>query len=240
MGPMFLRAAVLVVFYLLVLACFIPVLLICVFLGAREPLLTISRGTMRLSRAILGLRLSVEGLDRVDRTRPAVFVSNHASFLDGPLLLLLIPPPLRIILKKSLFRIPIIGQAMRFVGFVPVDRRGAQGGRVSIDRAADLIRDRQYSFLIFPEGTRTPDGILQAFRRGGFFLAIQSGAPLIPVSIGGTFALMPRGRWIPRQGPISVVFHPPLPTAGISAEEIPGLTARVRQVIASGLKGERP
>jgi len=237
---MFIRTAVLAVFYLLILVCLIPVLLVCVLFGARQPLLTIGRETMRLSRTILGFHLSVEGLDRIDRTRPAVFMSNHASFLDGPLLFLLIPLSLRIIMKKSVFRIPVVGQGMHFVGFVPVDRGGGQNGRVSIERAAVLIRDRKYSFLIFPEGTRTPDGILQAFRRGGFFLAVQSGAPLIPVSIGGTFALMPRGRRIPKRGPISVVFHPPLPTAGISAEEIPALMARVRQAIASGLKGERP
>ncbi len=121
---MFIRTAVLAVFYLLILVCLIPVLLVCVLLGARQPLLTIGRETMRLSRMILGFHLSVEGLDRIDRTRPAVFMSNHASFLDGPLLFLLIPLSLRIIMKKSVFRIPVVGQGMRFVGFVPVDRGG--------------------------------------------------------------------------------------------------------------------
>ena len=143
---------------------------------------------------------------------------NHLSFLDGPLVMMLIPGAARVILKRSVLRLPIVGLGMRHVGFVPVDRKGAAGGKRSIARAAALMRDRGYSFLIFPEGTRSRDGNLRAFRRGGFFLALESGAPIVPVTIRGTFELMPKGQWFARRGTVRVAFHEPVPVTGYTME----------------------
>lgn len=120
---------------------------------------------------------------------------------------------------------------MRHVGFVPVDRKGAEGGKKSIARPVALIRERGYSFLIFPEGTRSCDGNLQAFRRGGFFLALESGAPIVPVTIRGTFELMPKGQKYARRGTVRVVFHDPIPLSGYALETISGLMDRVREAI---------
>ncbi|MDI6846420.1 MAG: lysophospholipid acyltransferase family protein, partial [Candidatus Saccharicenans sp.] len=119
------------------------------------------------------------------------------------------------------------------VGFVPVDRKRASGGKRSIDEAARMIKERGYSFLIFPEGTRSRTGELQPFKRGGFFLALAAQAPIIPVTIKGTFELMPKGRIFPRRGLIKVIFHPPVETAGLTVEDIPELLEAVRQAIAS-------
>jgi 1-acyl-sn-glycerol-3-phosphate acyltransferase len=162
-------------------------------------------------------------------------MSNHLSFLDGPLLFLLIPQSIRVILKKEVFRIPVVGQGMRFVGFVPVDRKGVRGGKKSIDRAAQLMRERGYSYLMFPEGTRSRDGRTQAFKRGGFFLALESGAAVAPITIRGTYELMPRGTIFARRGKIDVLFHPPVPVKGYDQNNMQTLIDKVKGIIVSGL-----
>jgi 1-acyl-sn-glycerol-3-phosphate acyltransferase len=143
----------------------------------------------------------------------------------------LIPGVARAILKKSILRLPIIGLAMRFVGFVPVDRKGAAGGKKSIARAVSLMRERRYSYVIFPEGTRSRDGRLGPFRRGGFFLALASDAPIVPVTISGTRELMPKGQWFARRGAVRVVVHEPVPVTGFTIETMGGLMERVRAAI---------
>jgi len=100
-------------------------------------------------------------------------------------------------------------------------------------RAGELGRERGYSFLIFPEGTRSRDGSLQAFRRGGFFLALAGGAPIVPVTIRGTFELMPKGRRSVRRGKVGIVFHPPIPVAGHTPETMDRLMDEVRRAILS-------
>jgi 1-acyl-sn-glycerol-3-phosphate acyltransferase len=177
--------------------------------------------------------MEISGLDRLDPRTAYIFMSNHHSFLDGPLLMAYLGRPSRVILKKSILRVPVLGTGMRYVGFVPVDRKRALGGKKSIDLAARLIKERGYSFLIFPEGTRSRDGNLQAFRRGGFFLALASGAPIVPVTIRGTFELMPKGQKFARRGTVRVAFHDPIPAAGYTPETMAGLMDEVRKAILS-------
>ncbi|NTU51477.1 MAG: 1-acyl-sn-glycerol-3-phosphate acyltransferase [Candidatus Aminicenantes bacterium] len=227
------RTALVFVLFLVYLVFLVPALPLCALLGLREPLISAGRALARMGRAILGIRMETSGLDRFDPRAPYIFMPNHASFLDGPLVMLAIPGTARVILKKSILRVPILGQAMRYVGFVPVDRKGAEGGKMSIARAAALIRERAYSFLIFPEGTRSRDGSLQPFRRGGFFLALASGAPIVPVSIRGTYELMPKGRRSARRGRVGIVFHPPVPVAGHTPETMGRLMDEVRGAILS-------
>jgi len=229
------RSAVLLILYVLIVILMTPVILVCMLAGVREPLLRIGKWVMSLSRVVLGIRLEIEGLDRFGRKDAYVFMANHVSFLDGPLLFYVVPRLLRVIIKKSVFRLPVLGQGMRFVGFVPVDRKGIRGGKASIDLASRLMRERGYPFLIFPEGTRSRDGRIQPFRRGGFFLAIVAGAPIVPVSINGTFELMPKGSFIARRGTIRVVFHPPIAVDGYNRGNLEGLMAAVKAAIESGL-----
>lgn len=227
------RSVILIVLYTLVLIAVIPFFIICVVFGLREPLMALSKAVLRLSRWILGIRVEVEGRERIDPRGAYVYMSNHLSFLDGPLLFVLIPGMIRVLLKKSVFRIPVLGWGMRFIGFVPVDRKGMKAGKASIDRAKSLMREKGYSFLIFPEGTRSRDGGLLPFRRGGFFLAVDSQAPIVPVSIKGTYELMPRGRFRVKRGTVKVVFHEPVPSAGRSVATMPELMEEVRAAIQS-------
>jgi 1-acyl-sn-glycerol-3-phosphate acyltransferase len=227
------RTAILVLFYVLLVILITPFILFCMLTGLRDPLIAVGQWAMRVSRLVLGIKVEVSGLDRTDPRMALIFMPNHISFLDGPMLEMLIPGAARVVLKKSVGRIPIVGLAMRFVGFVAVDRKGAEGGKRSIARAVRMVREKGYSFLIFPEGTRSRDGKLQRFRRGGFFLALESGAPIVPVTIQGTFALMPKGQKYARRGTARVAFHDPIPVTGYTIETMAGLMEKVREAILS-------
>jgi 1-acyl-sn-glycerol-3-phosphate acyltransferase len=229
------RTILLVLIYFVLIFFLFFCLLIFWPLGLREPLLRLGKWAVSLAPGILGIRVEVAGREMIDRRTPYIFMSNHLSFLDGPLLFLLIPQSIRVILKKEVFRIPVLGPGMRYVGFVPVDRKGARGGKKSIDRAAQLMKERGYSYLIFPEGTRTRDGRTQAFKRGGFFLALESAAAIVPITIRGTYELMPRGTIFARRGKVDVLFHPPVSVLGYGPNTMPMLIDKVKGVIVSGL-----
>lgn len=236
MGPVRFRTAFLIFVYVLLVLLLIPFLLLCVLVGTRDPLVAVGKWAMRLSRRVLGIPLDVRGLENVPPGRPLIVMANHLSFLDGPVLFMLLPLPLRVIIKKGIGRIPVLGPGMRFVGFLTVDRKGARESKGRIELAARLMRDRGYSFLIFPEGTRSGDGRLGPFRRGGFFLALESGAPIVPVAIRGTYGMMPRGRWYVGKGRIRIDIRPPVASDGITVETMPELMDKVRSAIAAGLE----
>jgi 1-acyl-sn-glycerol-3-phosphate acyltransferase len=234
------RSLILVLFYVLLVIIVVPVLIVGAAFGIRKGLMAYGKWAMRVSRRWLGIEVETSGLEELDRVRPGVFMANHQSFMDGPLLFMLLPGRTRVILKKSVLRLPVVGPAMRYVGFIPVDRKHTSGGRRSIAWAVRAMKMKGHSFLIFPEGTRSRTGKIQEFRRGGFFLAIESGAPIVPITISGTFELMPKGQWFVRPGRIRVAFHDPVPTAGLTPEDIPALSDRVKAAIVSGLAASSP
>jgi len=230
------RNAICVVVFIVLTLIEIPVLVVCAIFGLRDAFLAYGVWMMRVGRSILGIDLDATGLQRLDRKTPYVFMCNHLSFLDAPLLVTVIGRPVRFIVKRFVFRIPVLGLGMRFAGYVPLDKEGVGEGRKRIARAVELIRTRGYSFLIYPEGTRSWEGALLPFRRGGFFLAIDAGAPIVPVSVRGTYELMPRGTKRVRKGKVRIVFHEPVPVAGhYTRETMPALMERVRAAIASAL-----
>ena len=229
------RTILLFVIYVILVLLLIPFLLFCVVFRTSAPLFVITRWAMRLGQRILGLRVQLSGLEQRHGEKTFIFMPNHESFLDGPLMFILIPQRVRVILKKEIYRLPVIGQAMRYAEFVSVDRKGKEGGKKSIQRAVSLIKEKKYSFLIFPEGTRSLDGKLQDFKRGGFFLAQESRTDIVPVSISGTFDLMPKGRFFVKKGTISVIFHPPVSLQGRTFDDMTSLIDEVKRIILSGL-----
>lgn len=229
------RTIIVFVIYIILALLLLPVLLLSYLANWSKALIAISKGALHLGKKILGIDLEVYGLEGIDKNVPYVFMANHLSFLDGPLLFMIIPQYVRVILKKEVFRIPIIGQGMRHVGFISVDRKRLKGGKKSIDKASRIIKEKGSSFLIFPEGTRSRDGKIQPFKRGGFFLALNAQVPIVPMTINGTFELMPKGSFFAKRGKIKVDFHKPLPVRGFEREDLSLLVERVRNTIQSAL-----
>ncbi len=232
------RTIFLFILYMIFVILLIPVVFICFLLRTAQPLYVLGRGAIRLGQWILGLRLLISGYEELDKKKAYIFMPNHLSFLDGPLMFMIIPCAVRIIVKKEVFRIPIIGWAMKIAEFIPVDRKGFRGGKKSIDRAIGLMREKGYDFLIFPEGTRSLDGKLKSLKRGGFFLAVNSQTDIVPVSIQGTFELMPKRQFSIKRGKIKVVFHPAISIQDYTMANLPVLLEKVRMAIASGLDEE--
>jgi 1-acyl-sn-glycerol-3-phosphate acyltransferase len=147
------------------------------------------------ARAILrlaGVRVDVVGRERLPAEGAQLFVSTHQSMLDIPALFALVPARTRFVAKRSLFRIPLFGQAIGLLGFVPIDRDDRRAAKGALDRAGELSR-QQRPILVFPEGTRSPDGELLPFKRGAFELAVQHRLPVIPVACLGGAACLPPG-----------------------------------------------
>jgi len=181
---------------------------------------------------LAGVKVEVRGRGRLDPAKTYVFLSNHASNLDPPILIPLIPRRTSVLVKKELFRIPILGRAMRMGSLVPVDRSNRETAVNSLRAAADVLRGG-ISMTIFVEGTRSYDGRLLPFKKGPFYLAMESGAEVVPVTIAGTQAIMPKGRFRIRGGTAVVTFHPPIDTKACSDRE--ALMENVRRQIASSL-----
>lgn len=190
-----------------------------------------SRALLRLLRVRVvarGLENAVEG--------PAVYAANHASTLDIFILFGHLPVDFRIVYKKSVSWIPLVGWAIRLGGHVPIDRSHPFRARRSLDEAARRIRAGT-SVVVFPEGTRSPDGGVQRFKRGSFALAIEAAVPVVPVSLVGVKRVVPLGLTSVRPGAVEVVLHPPVPVAGRRADEAEALAEDVRRIVAAGCEG---
>jgi 1-acyl-sn-glycerol-3-phosphate acyltransferase len=166
---------------------------------------------------IFGIRLSVQGSDRLDPARPYVFVSNHASMFDIPTVVVALKGNVNIVFKKELTRVPVWGWALRYGHFIMIDRSNTRDALQSIERAAASIRNGN-SVILFPEGTRTTDGKLQPFKRGAFALAVKSGVPVVPLTINGTFKIMPKGSLKIKPADISVVIDEPIAIDGLAGK----------------------
>ena len=161
--------------------------------------LWISRIWARSFLLLYGIRVRITGLDHIRKGEHYVYVANHSSYTDIPILLATIPDNIRLILKSSLTRIPIWGWALLVSPFLIIDRSSAAKSQRTLEKAIETIR-RGASVLLFPEGTRTPTGDLQAFKRGAFHLAYDSIAPILPVAIIGSYQIMSRHDKLPKWG----------------------------------------
>ena len=189
-------------------------------------------GVMFLVRAV-GVRVRVVGKERIP---PGVclFAANHTSSADAPAVVGAIPRRIAILLKESLFRFPIVGQAFRLARFIPVNRRERDAAVESLERAIAELRAGQ-SFLIYPEGTRSPDGRLREFKKGAVVMAIKAGVPIVPMACSGAHRVMEKRSLVIHPGEILVEFLEPIDASAYTFEQRDALNQRLHDAMAAGL-----
>lgn len=203
-----------------------------------DPRGKVFHGIARLySRTVLkfcGIKLRVEGLNRIDMSHSHIYVSNHASQFDIPAVIAGIPDQIRIVYKKELEKVPFFGWGLKWPKvYIGVDRRGGQEALQNLDAAAETIRNGA-SVLLFAEGTRSPDGRLQPFKRGAFNLAVKAGVPVVPLTINGSFSILSKNSLRLRPGTITLVLDEPIaPPARNGKETEMELRDRVHAAIES-------
>lgn len=184
---------------------------------------------------LLGVRVVVRGVENLP-PGPALYAANHGSALDIPIVFGHLPVDFRIIHKRSLYLWPILGQFLYLGGHIGVDRSNPFKAKRSLQQVADRILGGT-SVTVFPEGTRSRAENLKPFKRGSFLLAIQAGVPVVPVSLGGVKPLVPQGILSVLPGTVTLTIHPPVPTAGRSAEEATLLADEIRATVAAACGG---
>lgn len=200
------------------------------------PIYCVAMWIARTGVGLAGVRVNVLGREKLDPRRSYVFMSNHTSNLDPPLLIPLIPRRTSVLVKKELFRIPVLGYVMRIGQLVPVDRSNRERAIESLREARKVLQSG-ISMTIFAEGTRSSDGRLLPFKKGPFYLAMDASVPIVPVTIVGTHELLPKGRIFARSGNATVIFHDPITLATFSNDR-DLLMLAVREAVASGLRAE--
>lgn len=185
---------------------------------------------------LVGVKVVLRGLENLKAGQNYIFMANHVSNLDPPVLIPSIPGRCSVLVKKELFRTPILGTGMRQADLVPVDRSDREAAIESI-RGANEVLKKGLHMVIYPEGTRSSDGRLLPFKKGPFHLAVDSGVPVVPVTLLGTFESWPKTRFALHPGTATVVFHPPLESREYADRD--ALMQAVRDSIASGLPEER-
>jgi len=194
------------------------------------------KGVMAFVRMV-GVKVRVVGTQRIP---PGVclFVANHTSSADAPAVVGAIPRRIAVLLKESLFKWPIVGQAFTLAHFVPVNRSLRESAIASVEKATQAIREGQ-SFLIYPEGTRSPDGRLQEFKKGAVVMAINAGVPIVPMACSGAHKVMEKRSLVIHPGEILVEFLEPIDASQYSFEQRDELNERLHAAMAAGLPGDQ-
>lgn len=190
-------------------------------------------GALRVTMRIAGIHIRVEGTEHIP-PGVCVFASNHASNIDPVALVPNIPRRVALLAKKQVFSVPILSKALHLARLVPVDRADREAAAESVDIAVEYLKEG-LSFLVYPEGTRSPDGHLLPFKKGTFVMAIRAGVPVVPVSLAGTQRLMRKGDWTLHPGEVIVRYGPPVDASEYSPDQREALRQRVQDLVAAGL-----
>jgi len=193
----------------------------------RPVYMLISMGWGRTIVFLSRTKVRFTGKEKVDPQVPYVYISNHQSYFDVISLFAYLPHPIRFVAKKELLYLPVFGQALWSLGHVIVDRGKSEKARKSMEKAVQKIR-RGIPILVFAEGTRSTDHRLGEFKKGGFFMGIDSQVPLVPVSVAGTAPIMPKGGYRFKKSEVSIAIGEPVPTEGLDRDDMDWLMKRVR------------
>ena len=180
------------------------------------------------------IKIQVQGLDNLLTDRAQLICANHQSLFDILILDSIIPLQFRFVVKKELFSVPILGLCLRYEKQIQVDRQNRRKGIESIRAAGDTI-NKGRSIVVFPEGTRSTDGEVKRFHKGSLLIAFNTNAPIVPVSINGSFSIMSKKSFRLRPGLVKVVIHPPIETKGLSRAEQKEMAEKVRQIVIADM-----
>lgn len=217
--------------YILVVG--LPVLIHAWLTKKTDRLYQVGMAGARMALRLAGVHLEVHGLEKLPHGRAAIYMPNHQSNCDPPALMPILPPVL-VLVKQEFFRVPILGAGMTARGFIPVDRKNRERAIAAVERAVEALK-AGHSFLAFPEGTRSPDGRLQPFKKGLFVMAIKAGALIVPISVSGAQKIMLKGQFVIRPGRVRITFHDPICAQDYTLEERRKLMESTRQAILQGL-----
>jgi len=190
---------------------------------------------MKIARAgvrLGGVKVEIVGLDRFDNQGTYIYICNHVSNIDPPIVIPAIPKRTSVLVKKEVFRIPVLATAMRMGQLVPVDRTDRDSAINSLKKAQEVLASG-VNMSVFPEGTRSQTGELLPFKKGPFYMALDAGVPIVPMTILGTRAIWPKGSMAIKPGTATVVFHPPIDPKQFPERE--ALMDAVRASIASAM-----
>ncbi|MGA8599643.1 MAG: lysophospholipid acyltransferase family protein [Bryobacteraceae bacterium] len=196
----------------------------------------VARAWARSLLLVSGVRVTVEGLEHIASDGSYVFISNHLSYMDTPVVLANIPVQFRFLAKRGLFQIPFLGTHLGQAGHVPVPREDPRASVKTMQTAAEIVQKRGTSMLVFPEGGRSRDGNLGEFKDGAAYIAIRAGVPVVPVAIVGTEKVLPFGSGTPKPGAVKLRIMCPIATEGRNLKERRHLTEHVRNVIAEAIE----
>jgi 1-acyl-sn-glycerol-3-phosphate acyltransferase len=228
----FLLACPFLICYVLVAAAiFVPITWIT---RSIKPIYRAAQIGANAALRLAGIRLKMLHLERAFAPATAVFICNHVSNLDPPALFGTLPR-IAVVLKESLGRIPVLGYVMGLGGFIYVDRGDRDSRRKAVEASVATLR-QGISLLVFPEGTRSPDGKLLPFRPGPFSMAIEAQVPVVPITVHGSRRLMPKGRNWAQPGEVTLHFHEPIPTTGLTTQDRAELMARARSTMERALE----
>jgi len=189
--------------------------------------------------ALSNIRVTVKGLSNLKPSRSYIYMANHMSNFDIPVLQAYLPVQFRWLAKAELYKIPIFGYAMKRAGYISIDRSDRKSAIESLNKAVKIIRD-SVSVIIFPEGTRSRTNNVQPFKKGGFFLAVDSGVPIIPIIIHGTGRIMPKKQMLIKPGNVTIEISKPIESSDYTRKTKNDLIKKVRHVILESFeKGKK-
>ena len=199
--------------------------------ASQERQIAIARSWSRMLLRIAGVKVRVEGLEHIDKAGAYVFVANHVSYMDTPVVFANIPVQFRFLAKKELFKVPGIGTHLTRAGHIPVQLE-AKAFLRTLTEAGRLVRERGISVLVFPEGGRSETGELQEFKDGAAYLAIKAGVPMVPLGLIGMHRILPMHSVHVRSGHVTLRVGEPIPTAGMTLADRGRLTQTLRERVA--------
>jgi len=235
-----LRGIFLLTFWFASIAIVAPLLILLVMITKNENFLyTPVRLFIRAGLAMVGVRVEVSGVERLDAKQTYIFTPNHQSLIEVPLFVAYLGRNPAYLGKKEIFKYPVFGRGIRLIGAVPVDRSNSAAAVESAKLATENLR-RGKSYVVYPEGTRSRDGRMLPFKKGAFMMAIDAGVPVVPITVSGATRIMPKAQVKIFPSTVRITVHDPISTSGYSKENVALLMEMTRARIASTLTGAAP